>query len=324
MGISQINKLMKILVVGSDGFLGSWVNRILAKDKSFEVISISGKKQVDLTNYAAINEFVRNNKPDHIINCAAFVGGISYGYKFPARMLYENVEMALNLYKVSHQNKVKSLINPISNCAYPGNLNTYKEEDFLDGPPHESVFNYAISKRITVNLGESYFKEFNLSSSNVVLSNMYGPNDHFDIERSHALGALVKKICDAKNNNFKTVEIWGSGKPIREWLYVEDGATALIKSIHLSAGHNFLNVGVKKGVSILDLAYRSSSYIEDSFSPTNITSSSYVMFPKTCQFLHLLFLIFATKMNDILVYRINAYNHWNEDVDDSYSQRRCF
>lgn len=256
MGISQINKLMKILVVGSNGFLGSWVNKILAKDKSFEIISISGKKQVDLTNYAEINEFVRDTNPDHIINCAAFVGGISYGYKFPARMLYENVEMALNLYKVSYQNEVKSLINPISNCAYPGNLNTYKEEHFLEGPPHESVFNYAISKRMTVHLGESYFKEFNLSSSNVVLSNMYGPNDHFDIERSHALGALVKKICDAKNNNLNTVEIWGSGKPIREWLYVEDGATALIKSIHLSEGHNFLNVGVKKGVSILDLAYK--------------------------------------------------------------------
>ena len=83
---------------------------------------------------------------------------------------------------------------------------------------------------------------------------MYGPEDHFDIERSHALGALVKKICDAKINNIQKVEIWGSGKPIREWLYVQDGANALIKSLDLEKGHHFFNVGVQKGIAIIDLA----------------------------------------------------------------------
>lgn len=245
---------MKVLIIGSGGFLGSWVNKILGEQKHINVIEIVGKKQVDITNYLEINEYIQSNKPSHIINCSAFVGGISYGYKFPAKMLSDNVQMAINLYKASLENKVQSLINPISNCAYPGSLDTYIEESFFKGPPHDSVYNYGMSKRITVDLGESYFKEYNFTSSNIVLSNMYGPNDHFDIDRSHALGALVKKICDAKINNNKTVEIWGSGEPIREWLFVSDGAKALIKSLELNHGHNFFNVGVKKGVSIIDLA----------------------------------------------------------------------
>ena len=105
-----------------------------------------------------------------------------------------------------------------------------------------------------VDLGSSFFKEYNFSSANIILSNMYGPEDHFDVERSHALGALVKKISDAKMNNINSVEIWGTGKPIREWLYVQDGANALVKSLNLNSGHHFFNVGVKKGISIIDLA----------------------------------------------------------------------
>ena len=105
-----------------------------------------------------------------------------------------------------------------------------------------------------VDLGSSFFKEYNFSSANIILSNMYGPEDHFDIERSHALGALVKKISEAKMNNDDSVEIWGTGKPIREWLYVQDGAYALLKSLDLKSGHHFFNVGVKKGISIIDLA----------------------------------------------------------------------
>ena len=162
--------------------------------------------------------------------------------------------MAINLYRASQKNKVKKLINPISNCAYPRNLTTYKEENFFDGPPDDSVYNYGIAKRLYVQLGKSFYQENNFSSVNVVVSNMYGPNDHFDIERSHALGAIIKKVHDAKINNNKEVELWGTGKPIREWLYVDDGAKALIKSINLESGHHFFNVGVEKGISILELA----------------------------------------------------------------------
>ena len=245
---------MKVLVVGSKGFLGSWVKKMLLADTNHETLEISGKESLDITKIEDLQNFVSKHKPEAIINCAAFVGGISYGYKFPARLLYENSKIALNLYEISRKNDVGILINPISNCAYPGHLTTYVESQFFDGPPHESVYNYGIAKRLSVDLGNGYFEQYKFSSANVVLSNMYGPEDHFDIERSHALGALVKKICDAKINNIQKVEIWGSGKPIREWLYVQDGANALIKSLDLEKGHHFFNVGVQKGISIIDLA----------------------------------------------------------------------
>ena len=245
---------MKVLVVGSKGFLGSWVKKMLLAKSNLEILEISGKESLDITKIEDLQNYVSKHKPEAIINCAAFVGGISYGYKYPARLLYENSKIALNLYEISRKNDVGILINPISNCAYPGHLTTYVESQFFDGPPHESVYNYGIAKRLSVDLGNGYFEQYKFSSANVVLSNMYGPEDHFDIERSHALGALVKKICDAKINNIQKVEIWGSGKPIREWLYVQDGANALIKSLDLEKGHHFFNVGVQKGISIIDLA----------------------------------------------------------------------
>ena len=245
---------MKVLVVGSNGFLGKHVKALLNKENKYNILEITGKNHVDITHYVALDDYLSEFKPDVIINCAAFVGGISYGYKYPARMLYENSIMAINLYKLSLEHKVEKLINPISNCAYPGQLTTYKEEQFFDGPPDRSVYNYGISKRLYVQLGNSFYDENNFSSVNVVISNMYGPHDHFDIERSHALGAIIKKVFDAKKENFKKVEIWGTGKPIREWLYVEDGAEALVRSISLESGHHFFNVGVERGISIIELA----------------------------------------------------------------------
>ena len=245
---------MKVLLVGSEGFLGGWVKKLLLEDNEHELIEIRGKNDLDITNIKKLNQFFINHKPQAVINCAAFVGGISYGYKFPGKMLYENSKMALNLYQISNENNVSILVNPISNCAYPGHLDTYKEDNFFAGPPHDSVYNYGMAKRMCVDLGSSFFKEYSFSSANVILSNMYGPQDHFDVERSHALGALVKKISDAKMNNENLVEIWGTGNPIREWLDVQDGANALVKSLNLNSGHHFFNVGVKKGISIIDLA----------------------------------------------------------------------
>ncbi len=245
---------MKVLIVGSNGFLGSWTKKILDNEKNHEILEIKNNKHIDILSYTTLSKYLTETKPDIVINCAAFVGGISYGYKFPAKILSENTQMGINLYKASLNAGIKKIINPISNCAYPKKLTTYKEEEFFSGPPDESVYEYATSKRMLVDLASSYMKQYEFSSVNVVLSNMYGPNDHFESERSHALGALIMKICNAKIDNKETVEIWGTGKPIREWLYVKDGAKALIKSIDLKEGNHFFNVGVNKGISILDLA----------------------------------------------------------------------
>tara|TARA_Y100000748_G_scaffold302475_1_gene304784 strand:- start:1678 stop:2610 length:933 start_codon:yes stop_codon:yes gene_type:complete len=254
----MINK--SVLIIGSGGFLGKNIVQNFNRINYSNFVEIKGKNDLDIANYSKLNSFLENNSFDFVINCSAFVGGISFGYKFPAELLDLNTVFANNIYKACNANNIKFLVNPISNCAYPENITHYKEENFWDGPPHESVFNYGLAKRHMVALGESYFKQYGFSSANVVLSNMYGPHDHFEESRSHALGALVKKICDAKNNKTDEVELWGTGKPIREWLFVSDGARALINSLNLKKNNYFFNIGEGKGTSITELANKIASY----------------------------------------------------------------
>ncbi len=251
--------MRKILLIGSSGFLGKNVFDKINKEN--EVHIIAGKKDCDVSNIDELRSCTVDLDFDYIINCAAFVGGIAYGYKYPAEMLAINSKISNNVYEVAKEKSVKMLVNPIPNCVYPGHLDTYKEENLWEGPPHESVFYYALAKRMSIALGSSYHAQYNLSSSSVIMSNMYGPNDHFEENRSHAMGALINKIYTAKLKNEKTVDVWGSGNQIREWLYVEDGADALIKCMDLSDGNYLFNIGVGKGISIIDLANLIKDYV---------------------------------------------------------------
>ena len=201
-----------------------------------------------------VENFVTQNEFNSIINCSAFVGGIAFGYKYQADLLQINSLMAVNIYEIAKKYKIEKVINPISNCVYPGHLELYEEKNFWNGPPHESVFNYGLSKRLMVGLGESFYQQYGITTSNVIMSNMYGPHDHFEEERSHALGAIIKKVSNAKKSNSKSIEIWGTGKPVREWLYVEDGAKALVKSLNLNDGSYLFNVGINKGSSINEIS----------------------------------------------------------------------
>lgn len=242
-----------ILLIGSQGFLGSHVKNLL--DQNHENYQeIKNKKDVDIRNLEEFDKFVRQNEFKSIINCSAFVGGIAFGYKYQADLLQINSLMAVNIYEMAKKYKIEKVINPISNCVYPGHLELYEEKNFWNGPPHESVFNYGLSKRLMVGLGESFYQQYGITTSNVIMSNMYGPHDHFEEERSHALGAIIKKVSDAKKSQSKSIEIWGTGKPIREWLYVEDGAKALVKSLNLNDGSYLFNVGINKGSSINEIS----------------------------------------------------------------------
>ena len=242
-----------ILLIGSQGFLGSHVKNLL--DQNHENYQeIKNKKDVDIRNLEELDKFVRQNEFKSIINCSAFVGGIAFGYKYQADLLQLNSLMAVNIYEMAKKYKIEKVINPISNCVYPGHLELYEEKNFWNGPPHESVFNYGLSKRLMVGLGESFYQQYGITTSNVIMSNMYGPHDHFEEERSHALGAIIKKVSDAKKSQSKSIEIWGTGKPIREWLYVEDGAKALVNSLNLNNGSYLFNVGINKGSSINEIS----------------------------------------------------------------------
>lgn len=243
-----------VLLTGSNGFLGKAVKKILLQ-KKIRFIETSKSQGLDLLNFESVYNFLRKKKIHTIINCSAFVGGIQFGYKYPAEIFFNNQIMYLNLLECSRQNGIKKIINPISNCAYPSHLKIFEEKDFWNGEMHETVKVYGLTRKAMVVGSEAYSKQYQMEFVNIVFSNMYGPFDHFDEERSHALGALIKKFYLAKIYNSREVVVWGSGEPVREWTYVYDAANLLVEYINLSSNKEIVNYGVEKGISIKNLAF---------------------------------------------------------------------
>ena len=245
---------MKVFVPGGTGFVGSHVVQKL-KEKGVNYISASRREGVDFQNYSQTEKLFKKHSFDVVINCSAFVGGISYGYERPGEMFWCNTLMSSNLIDLSHKYNVKRFINIISNCSYPAKLyKDFREEQWWDGALHESVLTYGFVRKASWVQLWSYNRQYGMESVNLIMPNMYGPNDHFDENRSHALGALIKKVVDAKFTNKKQVVVWGTGTPIREWLYVEDAAEILLRSIASLPSLEPINIGVGKGISVKDLA----------------------------------------------------------------------
>lgn len=244
----------KVFVPGGNGFLGKAVIRQL-EEKNIDHLSLSLREGYDFRNFDCVKKIFEDEKFDAVINCAAFVGGIQYGYKKPGEIFYNNIIMSSNLMEVSRQTNVKMFVNPISNCSYPAHLTKdFKEDEWWDGPLHESVLVYGFVRKASWVQSWAYHKQYGFKTTNLILPNMYGPYDHFNEVRSHALGALIMKFVEAKKKNKPFVEVWGTGKPIREWLYVDDGAEVLVKALEVKPTIYPINVGVGKGISVLELA----------------------------------------------------------------------
>lgn len=242
-----------ILVLGATGFVGKAVCENLdARGIAYTSSSLS--LGTDLTDRQATLDLFQLVKPEKVINCSAFVGGIEYGYRYPIELFERNILMGVNILHAARQTGVKRLVNPISNCAYPGRATVFREAEFWDGPLHESVMVYGYVRKALWVGSWAYHRQVGLDVLSLVVSNMYGPRDHFDEARSHAVGALIKKVVEAKRTGAPTVNVWGSGKPVREWLYVGDGAEALVRGLDCEASEEPVNVGVMRGISIADLA----------------------------------------------------------------------
>ena len=244
----------KIFVPGGNGFLGKSVVKKL-EERNIDYVSLSLRNGYDFRNFEQTKELFEEEKFDAVINCAAFVGGIQYGYEKPGEIFYNNILMSTYLMEAARLTSVKKFINPISNCSYPAHLTqNFKEGQWWDGPLHESVLVYGFVRKASWMQSWAYYKQYDFETINLILPNMYGPGDHFDEKRSHALGALIMKFAEAKRKNQPKVVVWGTGKPVREWLYVDDGSEILIKSLEIEPTIEPINVGVGKGISILGLA----------------------------------------------------------------------
>ena len=238
-----------ILVTGATGFLGKRVCRKLDLLEQ-EYVKTSLSLGTDLRDQEQTFKLFEKVKPDYVLHCSSYVGGIQFGLKHTGEMYYNGLLMQVNLLEACRQYCVKRLVNPISNCAYPGKATLFKEDEFWDGPLHDSVLVYGMVRKMSYIGALAYQKQYGLDVINLILSNMYGPEDHFEAERSHALGALIMKFVDANENNKPEVIVWGTGKPVREWLHVDDGATAMIKAMDIMPYIDPINIGIAKGIRL--------------------------------------------------------------------------
>jgi len=243
----------KILVSGGHGFLGQNVIEKL-RENNIGYITASKRDGVDFLNFEQTLDFFQKEKPEAVVNCAAVIGGLQFVHQNPGQLYYQNVLLNLHLMEAARLSGVKLYINPLANCSYPGHLTEFDEADWWDGPLHESVLAYGFTKKVSWVQAWSYKQEYDFQTTNLILPNMYGPRDYFDPVRSHALGALIMKFIDAKEKKLPSVQVWGDGTPIREWLYVKDAAEICVKALSVEPVLGPINIGIGKGISILDLA----------------------------------------------------------------------
>lgn len=242
-----------ILVTGATGFLGKRVCLKL-KELDLEFCKTSLSMGCDLRDEKQVFELFEKIKPEYVLHCAAYVGGIQFGLKHPAEMFKNNLLMSINLLEACHKYHVKRLVNPISNCSYPAKAKLFKEDEYWEGALHDSVATYGFVRKASFVGAQAYAKQYGVDSVNLILSNMYGPDDHFQEERSHAMGALIMKMVKAKRENLPEVVVWGTGSPVREWLYVDDGVKAMIKALDIEPTTQLINIGVASGISIKEMA----------------------------------------------------------------------
>jgi len=202
---------MKVLILGSTGFIGkNLLNRL--KEENFEVFTAERSSGVDIRSYDQIKSKILRVQPEVIYNLASHGGSVHYVRTKAAEVYHDNVQMALNLYKaVSEINPKIKIIQPFSNCSYPGKSNLQKEQEWLDGDVHPSVFSFGNSKRSIFYLSKCFKEQYGIRSVNILFPNTYGPGDSLDPNHTHALNGMVIRMLAAQKNGDKEFVVWGSG-----------------------------------------------------------------------------------------------------------------
>src|SRR5579864_2221706 len=249
-----MNKSERIFVAGHKGMVGSAITRAL-ESAGFSNLLKRSRAELDLSDFRAVREFFEKEKPDIVVFAAAKVGGIKANNDFPVEFLTNNLRIQTNVISAAHENGARKLLFLGSSCIYPKHApQPIPETALLTGPLEPTNEAYAIAKIAGLKLCQAYNREYNANFISAMPSNLYGPNENFDLETSHVLAALLRKTHEAKTNRARELVVWGTGTPRREFLHVDDCASACLFLLEKYDSPEIINVGCGQDVTIRELA----------------------------------------------------------------------
>lgn len=246
---------MKVLVAGGHGFVGKQVVPML-QAQGHEVLTASRKDGVDLTDLDRTKTLIARVKPEVLVNCAAHVGSLHYVTRHAATVVDDNMRIILNLFRaVQEASPGTRIINPISNCSYPGDAQVHAESGYWDGPVHPSVWSYGNTRRMMTVISDCYAQQYGMKIVNYIFSNAYGPGDYLDPDKAHAVNGMILRMLQAQRAGATEFEIWGTGKPEREWVFVKDIARMLVHAVnHEDSQVTAINVAQNRAYTIRETA----------------------------------------------------------------------
>lgn len=256
-----MNKDSCILITGASGMVGSALTRLL-KNQEYQQVITPTHTELDLCDQTAVNSYIKKHRPAYVFHLAAIVGGIHANNTYPAKFIYDNTQMHCNVIHAAHAFGVKKLVFPGSACTYPKMApQPIAEASFLDGLIEPTNIAYAAAKINGIVMCQAYARQHGFNAIVPMPTNAYGVGDNFNPEASHVIPALMKRFHEAKLNNLPEVVLWGTGTPLREFIYVDDLAQALIFLMDNYNSHDIINVGTMQEISIAELAAEIASVV---------------------------------------------------------------
>jgi len=243
----------KVVILGGSGFLGAHVVQAFTR-RGYDAEICSRGNGVDAREEGSLAAFLKKTKPAIFVNCAHHGGGIAYNAEHPLDIYEDNLMIGFHAVRAAALSGIKKFINVMGNTTYPGVADLYQEPEWWNGSLHPSVVASGLPRKAQWVHAWAYQQERGFRSIHLVLPNMFGPGDHLNPSQSHALTALIRKIWEAKKAGSQRVEIWGTGKPVREWLYVEDAAEGIVRAAEKYDEMDILNLGSGQGCSVRELA----------------------------------------------------------------------
>jgi GDP-L-fucose synthase len=244
----------KVVVTGGAGFLGREVCRLIEPHGPQSII-VPRSEKYDLRQREATEQLMADSKPDIVIHLAAIVGGIEANRLNPGKFFYENAIMGIELIEQARKYQVEKFVSIGSICAYPKFTPVpFREDDIWNGYPEETNAPYGLAKKMLLVQSQAYRQQYNMNAITLFPVNLYGPGDNFDLQSSHVIPALIRKICEAMQQGKKTIEVWGTGSASREFLYVSDAADGIVKATLRYEDAAPVNLGSGKEINIRNLA----------------------------------------------------------------------